>query len=439
MTAVSITAPIPVASDGGTADRPSAPPAPRDGVHDFDFLFGTWRVHNRRLRRRLAGSTEWYEFEGTLSARPIWDGQANIDEYDGDSPDGRIRGLTLRIYNPRSRQWTIHWSNSATGTLDEAMTGEFRDGRGEFYNQELFEGRAIYVRFVWTPSSPTQARWEQAFSADGGKTWETNWIMDFTRVSYTTGARADALAAECTTCCPIVELRQYALHPGQRETLISLFEKKFIESQEHAGIRLIAQFRDIDRPNVFTWLRGFPSMIARATSLAKFYNGPVWAANCDAANATMIDSDNVRLLRPAGNTSGFFLEGDRPGLGATAIPAGLVVATIYTLSASAAEGFADFFERMMAPRLTAYGARPFAVFETEPSENTFPRLPVRTGEHAFVWFASFADVAVYERHKAALAADRRWTEEVHPALDHRLSAPVEVWRLTPTARSYVLR
>jgi quinol monooxygenase YgiN len=239
-------------------------------------------------------------------------------------------------------------------------------------------------------------------------------------------------------CCPIVELRHYTLRPGKRETLIELFDREFIETQESAGMQLIAQFRDIDRPDVFTWLRGFENMQSRAVALAAFYDGPTWRAHCDVANSTMIDSDNVLLLRPARPESGFVFDtADRPGVGATTIPRGLFVATIYSLAASAANDFGDAFDRVIIPELTTSGAAPIAVLETEPTENTFPRLPVREGEHAFVWFARFADVPAYEQHVAALQESRTWREEVRPTLDSRLTSPVETWRLTPTARSRV--
>jgi hypothetical protein len=158
-----------------------APAAARDGTHDFDFLHGSWRVHNRRLRRVLMDSTDWYEFEGTATERPVWDGQANLEEYDAVSPAGRIRGLALRLYEPSTRQWTISWSGSATGRLDPPMRGEFRDGRGEFHGQDEHDGKPIRVRFIWTSASANACQWEQAFSADAGETWETNWIMEFTR------------------------------------------------------------------------------------------------------------------------------------------------------------------------------------------------------------------------------------------------------------------
>lgn len=237
----------------------------------------------------------------------------------------------------------------------------------------------------------------------------------------------------------MVELRQYALHPGQRETLIALFEREFLESQEATGMQVIAQFRDIDRPDVFTWLRGFPDMPTRAASLAAFYGGPVWAAHRDAANGTMLSSDNVRLLRPARLGSGF-PPAERPGPGATAIAPGLVVATSYTLAAPAAQGFTADFVRVVVPELKAGGAGPIAMFETEPAANTFPRLPVREGEHAFIWFTRFDNVAAYDRWKAKLAGSQRWREVVRPVLEKHLRSPAEIWpveimRLTPTARS----
>jgi hypothetical protein len=148
----------------------------------------------------------------------------------------------------------------------------------------------------------------------------------------------------------------------------------------------------------------------------------------------MVSSDNVRLLHPVGSEAGFAL-GARGAPGATAIPSGLIVATIYTLTPSAADGFGEFFDRSVAPVLALHGVRLLAAFESEQSVNNFPRLPVREGERAYVWFARFDDVAAYDHSVRGLAADRRWAAEVRPELERRFAAPVEVWRLTPTARS----
>ena len=154
----------------------------RDPQRDFDFIIGSWKVHNRRLKQRLKGSNSWEEFEGAVVARKIWGGAANVDEYEAESPSGRIQGMTVRLYNPKSQQWSLYWANSANGVLDTPMIGGFKDGRGEFYDQEFFESKSIYVRYIWSNITATSARWEQAFSADGGKTWETNWVMEFTRI-----------------------------------------------------------------------------------------------------------------------------------------------------------------------------------------------------------------------------------------------------------------
>ena len=158
--------------------------AARDGLHDFDFLHGSWRIRNRRLRRPLAGSSDWVEFEGRSVERPLLDGQGNLEEYDATLPDGtRIRAVALRLSDPKRTHRTIQWANAANGTLDPPMTGAFRDdGRGEFLSHEDYHGRMILVRFHWTRGGPDAARWEQAFSADAGRTWETNWIMEFSRV-----------------------------------------------------------------------------------------------------------------------------------------------------------------------------------------------------------------------------------------------------------------
>ena len=163
-------------------DRPTRLPGqPHDGTHDFEFVEGSWRVHHRRLHRPLSGSSDWYEFEGSAVERTLWDGRANFEEIEAELPTGRLRAVALRLYDPASRQWSIHWSNSSTGTLDRPMIGEFRDGRGVFVCQEEFDGRSILQRFIWTSSAPDACRWEQAYSADCGASWETNWIMEFTR------------------------------------------------------------------------------------------------------------------------------------------------------------------------------------------------------------------------------------------------------------------
>jgi hypothetical protein len=165
----------------GTAGAAEAGAAPRDGQHDFDFEFGTWHASVSRLVQPLTGSTTWVKYEGPSVVHRVWDGRANLGEIDLAGPAGKIRGLSLRLYDPASHLWRISWANAADGLLGTAMVGGFVGGRGEFYDQETYEGRSVFVRFVFSDITATTFRLEQAFSADGGKTWEPNWIASFRR------------------------------------------------------------------------------------------------------------------------------------------------------------------------------------------------------------------------------------------------------------------
>lgn len=164
---------------------PAQAPAPaslRDGSHDFDFEIGTWKTHLKRLLHPLSGSDEWAEYDGITTVRKVWDGRANLVELVADGPAGHFEGLNLRLYNPQSRQWSLNFASSRGGTLATPTIGGFVDGRGEFYDQEDFDGRAVFVRFLIIPVDPDTIRFEQSFSADGGKTWELNWVATDTRI-----------------------------------------------------------------------------------------------------------------------------------------------------------------------------------------------------------------------------------------------------------------
>jgi hypothetical protein len=167
----------------------------RDGQRDFDFNIGTWKTNVRRLLHPLSGSTTWTEYEGVSVVSKVWNGRASLLELKVDGPAGHIEGVGLRLYNAKSRQWNLNWANSADGTITKPMIGEFKAGRGEFFNQETFNGRAIFVRNGFSDITANSSRFEQAFSDDGGKTWETNWIMTFTRAK----AQSDKAVSDLST------------------------------------------------------------------------------------------------------------------------------------------------------------------------------------------------------------------------------------------------
>jgi hypothetical protein len=234
----------------------------------------------------------------------------------------------------------------------------------------------------------------------------------------------------------VLELRQYTLHDGTRDVLIDLFEREFVESQEATGIEVIGQFRDVDAADRFVWLRGFPDMRSREAALGAFYGGPVWAAHRDAARVTMVDTDDVLLLRPVDENSGFPIPtGPRAPAGGTESPSSLVVATLYRSDRPFDEEFAEFFRHRVRPVLTETGAAPLAYLRTEHAENTYPALPVRTGENFFVWFARFADRVELAAHLRRVERSRVWRDEVLPRLSAVLTDEPQRLTLAPTARS----
>ncbi len=152
-----------------------------DGIRAFDFLHGSWHVRHRRLDRRLVGETAWTDFDGTSRARPLLDGRGNLDENVLDLPSGRYEAVTVRLFDADTGTWRIWWIDGRRPDIDTPMRGRFADGVGTFFGDDVHDGTAVLVRFLWTDITPVGARWAQAFSTDGGSTWETNWTMRFER------------------------------------------------------------------------------------------------------------------------------------------------------------------------------------------------------------------------------------------------------------------
>lgn len=236
-------------------------------------------------------------------------------------------------------------------------------------------------------------------------------------------------------CCQVLELRQYLLKPGERDRLIALFDRHFIESQEALGMRVVGQFRVREQPDLFLWIRGFPDMPSRARSLEAFYGeSPAWRQNREAANATMIDFSNVLLLKPAGHSRGFTQDpAGRPGPEGPDSEGGVIVAEVTSSEHAVKDEFVAWFETEVIPVLRRSGVVPIAHFVTEPAVNTYPQLPVREGENVFVWFAAFPDRAAYRNAWNSLIAQEAWKGTIAPrfaAVGQR-----QVLELEPTRRS----
>ena len=225
----------------------------------------------------------------------------------------------------------------------------------------------------------------------------------------------------------IIELRQYTLHPQRRDALIDLFDRQFVESQEAEGMSVMGQFRDLVDPDRFVWLRGFADMASRARGLQGFYGGPVWAAQRDAANATMIDSDDVLLLRPAWNGAGLAHDpARRDERSAGSAKPGLVDVTVFSLNDAASPALLDVCRERMTSVLRREGVLAQGWYVTEPSPNNFPRLPVREGENVLVVVAVFRERPVGS-----------WQRDVTQALSQWLAKPPHSMNLVPTARSAI--
>jgi NIPSNAP len=230
----------------------------------------------------------------------------------------------------------------------------------------------------------------------------------------------------------VLELRQYTLRKGQRDTLIAMFEARFIEPQNALGAHVIGTFRDLDDPDRFVWIRGFRDMAMRQQALEAFYREPVWQANKAAVNATIIDSDNVLLLRPGGPDQGFALRSAQTARGASEA---IVGASICYLASTDTMEFAQFFQQSMLPKLASVGAQPIACLVSEESPNTFSRLPVREHERTFVWFTRWPSSAAEEAFAARWSAQSGWRDAAPETVLPALMRKPERLRLTPTQRS----
>lgn len=233
-----------------------------------------------------------------------------------------------------------------------------------------------------------------------------------------------------TPCCPVVELRQYTLHPRKREEFIRLFETNFVAPQEALGIRLMGIFRDLDDPDRFVWMRGFDSMEARAPALQSFYSGPVWKAHRDVANPMMVDSDNVLLIQPANPGSGIDVN-DR----GSSRRRGIILAAIHYLTPETLDPFTAFHRLRIAPSITSTGGRLLGAFVSETAPNNFPRLPVRSSDHVHVSFTRFDNEDRLHASLARFNARSGWRDGAPESLLPAFMRKPELIRLSPTGAS----
>jgi hypothetical protein len=386
-------------------------------VRDFDFWMGAWRVRNRRLRERLKGSTRWDEFEATVVARPLLGGAGNEDVYRTDFGGG-FTGMSFRFFDRTARRWSIYWADSRRGTLDPPVVGGFDGDVGIFEGEDSFEGRPIRVRFLWSGVTTPTPRWEQAFSEDGGETWETNWVMEMRRDDGVT-----------TREFPVVELARYAIRPGQSQSFARVFDAYFPEAFQHLGVIFLGQGLERRNASLFTYLRGFPSMDARAEVKGDFYNGLLWKEHAAKVNDRLVSSDDVMLLRPLARGRGLPVlpAVDVGAAGAEDGAGGVVLLQVFAVREGEVEALAAQAEDAFAAYRAA-GGREAAVLVSLDAPNNFPRHPIRTDGPFLVWVGVADENPIADRI-ASLAAGAG--ESLRP----RLRGEPELVLLDPTPRS----
>jgi hypothetical protein len=330
---------------------------------------------------------------------------------------GGFTGMSFRFFDKATGLWSIYWADSRRGVLDPPVVGSFDGDVGTFEGSDVFEGRPIRVRFIWSRVSSPAPRWEQAFSEDGGKTWETNWVME--------ASRSDGVSAEEF---PVVELRRYAIQPGERQRFALCFDAYFPEAFQQAGAIIFGQGQERRNDTWFTWLRGFPSYDARAEGMWAVYSGPLWKEHAARMNDRLLDAGNVLLLRPLGPERGLEV---LPAVDVTSERAGgIVVLQLFPVKPADVDALAARAEPSFAAYRAA-GAREAGLLATLDRPNNFPRHSMRTDGHFLVWVGILKDDAMLDQSFMPLA-DR--AAQSLGASD-LLSGKAELIVIDPTSRS----
>jgi hypothetical protein len=372
----------------------------RSSSDDFNFLVGPHTVRHKKLKSRLSNSKEWIEFDGTHFQELILNGIGNIEQHHMTSDSSQpVDGMALRLFNTRTRLWTIYWADSETGCLGTPVTGSFENGIGHFYAKDYFDCRAILVQFKWDLTNVNKPIWSQAFSIDNGNTWEWNWHMYFTKTDLAKVA-FDQLFPESTETdrVGVLEVRNYLVKRGKRDQFIDFFEET-IEPQTQQKGYPVGQYTVKGEEDNFCWIRGFSNMESRSAFLPAFYYSDYWKRNRKTANDLIANSDNVHLLRPLA------LDGDTliaiGGVKKESLNphGGIMVIEFYTANSKVGQ-LKQFFAKKYLPLLRSAGVSELTIWESELAENDFPKLPVFQDKNLLVTIAFYDDE---EDYKAKMA------------------------------------
>lgn len=354
---------------------------------DFDFLQGLWEVTNTKRQSRLEGNEHWNIFNSKSETQKILLGIGNVEKYTATIQDQPFEGSALRIFNPKTKLWSIHWSDSNNGTLDTPMIGSFNGKIGDFYCRDQYLGDNILVRFNWNAMDPEHPVWSQAFSADDGKSWEWNWYMHFSR--------------KPTISVPnlginVLEVRNYLLKPGKASEFNNLFQKELIHAQIEAGGYPMGQFAPNNDTTHFLWFRGFESMESRSLFLNNFYFGPVWKKNRTEANSMIVNNDNVQLVKPLlGLEAGSNELINREWFSNN----GGIVVLDYYISNQKRSKLIKLLRQCYLPAMRKAGINKISFWISGDERNDFLQLPVFQDENLILSIAFYNNEADYRARK----------------------------------------
>lgn len=395
-----------IASSGQLTVTPSS----TSSANDFDFLLDTWTVVNRKLKAGSNHHKEWENFNSSSETQAILRGIGNVEKYTATIKGNPFEGSAVRLFNPKTRLWSIYWADSNHGVFDLPMVGSFYNNVGNFYSKDIFNGKLVIIHFKWDATNPAQPIWSQAISADNGKTWEWNWYMSFTKAAH--GASQNLNENQTIK---VIELRNYLLKPDKRDSFIDYFEEHFTQSQNVLGGYTLGQFRVKDEADHFFWVRGFHDMPSRKKFLNDFYYGPVWQQYRNVANGMLANNDNVHLLRPLGIGDGTI----------DSLPAfnsnwfgnhkGIAVATFYTANQKR-DKLIDFFKTQYVSLLNTAGITDISFWISETLPNDFLQLPVFQDKNLLVSIAFYKDEQEYQT-KAKLLTARMTEDQKNAILD----------------------
>jgi hypothetical protein len=413
-----------VSSSGGLAVTPSS----TSSAKDFDFLLDSWTVVNRKLKARSNNNKEWESFNSNSETQAILRGIGNVEKYTATINGYPFEGSAIRLFNPKTRLWSIYWADSNHGVFDLPMVGSFYNNVGNFYSKDIFNGKPVITRFKWDATNPVQPLWSQATSADNGKTWEWNWYMHFTKATHGTGQNLNK-----DQQIKVIELRNYLLKPDKRDLFIDYFEEHFTRSQNILGGYTLGQFRIKDEDDHFFWIRGFHDMPSRKKFLNDFYYGSVWQQHRNVANGMLANNDNVCLLRPLNIDKGTIDSVSGFNSNWFGKHKGVTVVTFYTANQKR-DKLIDFFKTQYVSLLNTTGITDISFWISEPLPNDFLQLPVFQDKNLLVSIAFYKDEPEYQTKAKQLAA--RITEDQKNAMLDLVTLQHSLI-LHPTKKSFI--